>query len=60
MPVQSQDPMREVGDRHGERIVGVRRQVLERVLDQCHESRELVGGVALSMLENCEDALTEQ
>lgn len=52
--------MREVGDRHGERIVGVRRQVLERVLDQCHESRELVGGVALSMLENCEDALTEQ
>ncbi len=60
VPVERKDTVSEFRDRNDQCVVSVRRQVLDGVLDQRHQRRQLVGGVPLAMLEQCDDALAEQ
>lgn len=60
VPVEREDAVSQVWDRNRQRIVRVEWQILDAVLDQCHQSREFVCGVALTLLEYRDNALAEQ
>ena len=60
-PVDREDPVRQVADRHPQKCVaGVVRQVLDAVVDQGHQRRKLVRRGAQPGLQDRDDALPEQ
>ena len=52
--------MRQVGDWHPQRVVGLLGQVLDAVLDQRHQRRQLVGRRAQARLQDRHHTLAEQ
>ena len=59
-PIQAEDPLGQVRNRHPQDVVGILRQVLDAMLEQCHQGGKFVGRVALPGLQYRHDAQAEE
>ncbi len=59
LPVKPEDAVRQRWNRNVQNIFGVFGQILDAVVNQSHQRRELVGSVALAGFEDGHDTLAE-